>query len=84
LQSAAAAETLLANRGVSAEAAMQWSRDGTDGMVPAHLALQNQELDALSRQHFGLAGSGRISWAWPQAHTSLDKTSLDFHAAKFA
>ena len=46
---------------------MRWSRDGADGVVQVRVALQNQEFDALSRQHFGWAGSRRISWPWMQA-----------------
>ena len=46
---------------------MRWSRDGADGVVQVRVALQNQELDALSRQHFEWSGSRRISWPWMQA-----------------
>jgi hypothetical protein len=46
---------------------MRWSRDGADGVVQVRVALQNQELDALSQQHFGWSGSRRISWPWMQA-----------------
>ena len=45
---------------------MRWSRDGADGVVQVRVALQNQELDALSRQHFEWSGSRRISWPWMQ------------------
>lgn len=48
---------------------MRWSRDGADGVVQVRVALQNQELDALSRHHFGWSGSRRISWPWmPASH----------------
>lgn len=48
---------------------MRWSRDGADGVVQVRVALQNQELDALARQHFGWSGSRRISWpSMPGSH----------------
>ena len=46
---------------------MRWSRDGADGVVQVRVALQNQELDALSRQHFEWSGSSRLSCPWMQA-----------------
>ena len=46
---------------------MRWSRTGADGVVQVRVALQNQELDELSRQQFGWSGTRRISWPWMQA-----------------
>jgi len=46
---------------------MRWSREEADGVVQVRVALQNQEFDAFSRQHFGWSGSRRISWPWMQA-----------------
>jgi hypothetical protein len=57
----------LIGRRMSKEQHMRWSRDGADGVVQVRVALQNQELDALSRQHFEWSGSRRISWPWMQA-----------------
>ncbi len=41
---------------------MRWSRKGADGVLQVRVALQNRELDELSRQHFGWSASTRISW----------------------
>lgn len=57
----------LIGRRMSKDQHMRWSRDGADGVVQVRVALQNQELDALSRQHFEWSGSRRISWPWMQA-----------------
>lgn len=46
---------------------MRWSRKGADGVLQVRVALQNRELDELSRQHFGWSASTRISWPPIQA-----------------
>lgn len=57
----------LIGRRICKEQHMRWSRDGADGLVQVRVALQNQELDELSRQYFGWSGSRRNTWPWMQA-----------------
>lgn len=57
----------IIGRRMSKDQHMRWSRDGADGVMQVRVELQNQELDALSRQHFEWSCSRRISWPWMQA-----------------